>query len=165
MTKIGFLTLLTVVALLVVPVTALAQPIPPHQFTGTVTLDGKAAPDGTSVEAVIDGATVATASTSGGKYALRVVQPDGAVYTGKTVSFKVRTVLAAETAKWTMGELTTLNLTAVTATPTPAAPTPTPTPKLPPTGEPNLPYLIMALGLVGVTLTLAGMVAFRRLNA
>lgn len=115
MTKMRFLALLTVVALLVVPVTALAQPLPPHAFTGTVTIDGAAAPDGASVEAIIDGATEVSTTTKGSSYALRIVQPEGAVYTGKKVKFRVRTLLAAEAATWTMGEMTTLNLTAVSA--------------------------------------------------
>ena len=115
MTKTRFLALVTALALLLaIPTSVFAQRVPPHQFVGTVTLDGAGVVDGGAVTAWIDGEQVAAANASGGNYSIQVDQGDGS-YAGKTVSFKVAGADVAETAEWKQGEGTILNLVGVTA--------------------------------------------------
>ena len=114
MTKTRFLALVTALALLLaIPTSVFAQRVPPHQFVGTVTLDGAGVVDGGAVTAWIDGEQVAAANASGGNYSIQVDQGDGS-YAGKTVSFKVAGADAAETADWVQGGGTILNLVGVT---------------------------------------------------
>ena len=69
-------TALTVLGLIVLQLavlgTAAAQqmepPALPHQFYGTVTINGATAPDGTRVSAEVDGVEAKTGSTREGKY-------------------------------------------------------------------------------------------------
>jgi len=56
------------VLLLVLAVSVSAQIFPGHQFWGDVLINGDSAPDGTEVIAQINGADVASTTTSGGKY-------------------------------------------------------------------------------------------------
>ena len=115
MTKTRFLALVTALALLLaIPTSVFAQRVPPHQFVGTVTLDGAGVVDGGAVTAWIDGEQVASANASGGNYSIQVDQGDGS-YAGKTVSFKVAGADAAETAEWAQGGGTILNLVGVTS--------------------------------------------------
>jgi len=113
MTKTRFLALVTALALLLaIPTSVFAQRVPPHQFVGTVTLDGAGVVDGGAVTAWIDGEQVASANASGGSYSIQVDQGDGS-YAGKTVSFKVGGADVAETAEWMQGGGTILNLAGV----------------------------------------------------
>jgi len=113
MTKTRFLALVTALALLLaIPTSVFAQRVPPHQFVGTVTLDGAGVVDGGAVTAWIDGEQVAATNASGGNYSLQVDQGDGS-YAGKTVSFKVGGADVAETADWMQGGGTILNLAGV----------------------------------------------------
>ena len=115
MTKTRFLALVTALALLLaIPTSVFAQRVPPHQFVGTVTLDGAGVVDGGAVTAWIDGEQVAAANASGGNYSIQVDQGDGS-YAGKTVSFKVAGADVAETVEWMQGGGTILNLVGVTA--------------------------------------------------
>ena len=114
MTKTRFLALVTALALLLaIPTSVFAQRVPPHQFVGTVTLDGAGVVDGGAVTAWIDGEQVAAANASGGSYSIQVDQGDGS-YAGKTVSFKVAGADVAETVEWMQGGGTILNLVGVT---------------------------------------------------
>jgi len=114
MTKTRFLALVTALALLLaIPTSVFAQRVPPHQFVGTVTLDGAGVVDGGAVTAWIDGEQVAAANASGGNYSIQVDQGDGS-YAGKTVSFKVAGADVAETVEWMQGGGTILNLVGVT---------------------------------------------------
>ena len=63
------LSIMIFVLLLCAPV-VLAMPMPPNQFFGNVTTDGKPAPDGTVVSARIGGIEFATATTINGNYGL-----------------------------------------------------------------------------------------------
>jgi len=65
-----FLTTIPIFAILVLPVFVLAYPGVPNQFYGTVSFgnDKQPAPDGTLVEAKIDGKIVATCPVKDGKY-------------------------------------------------------------------------------------------------
>jgi hypothetical protein len=144
MVKVRIAAVLAVVALaLMVPALIYAQPAPPHIFTGTATLGGQPAPDGTLVTAWIDnvqvpGASVAVKGPPAGKYTLQVLQPDGSAYAGKSVKFKVGTADATQSQNWEQGGASILNLTA-TAGPPPTAvpPTVAPTPRPLPTGVPG----------------------------
>ena len=98
-----------------------AQTVPDATFTGTVMIDGDAAPNGTAVTAMLDGETCATDTVGGaegdGKYVLRIpstcsTQP------GQMLSFMVGDMMAAETAPWSNAGLNTVNLTAMAAMPT-----------------------------------------------
>jgi hypothetical protein len=112
MTKTRFLTLVMALALLLaIPTAVFAQRVPPHVFVGAATLNGVAAADGAAVTAWVDGALVADAYASGGEYTLLVDQGDSS-FAGKTVSFKVSGVSAAETADWTQGGAEVLDLVA-----------------------------------------------------
>ena len=95
-------------------------------FVGTATLDGRPAAAGVTVTAVVDGVTAATVTTgSGGSYIIYVAQPEDASYEGKLVTFDIGTARATQTATWSLGAATILNLAAVSAPP--STPTPTPT--------------------------------------
>jgi len=112
MTKTRFLTLVMALALLLaIPTAVFAQRVPPHVFVGTASLNGVAAADGAAVTAWVDGAQVADAYASGGEYTLLVDQGDSS-FAGKTVSFRVGGVDAAETADWTQGGAEVLDLVA-----------------------------------------------------
>ena len=95
--------------------TAAAQqmepPALPHQFYGTVTLNGAAAPDGTLVSAEVNGVEAKTGTTREGKYGYDtgdLFRVDGAA--GDEVVFKVDGVVAEETVVFKSGGSTELNL-------------------------------------------------------
>ena len=100
--------------------TAAAQlmepPALPHQFYGTVTVNGAAAPDGTRVTAEVNGVEAKAGSTSAGKYGYDtgdLFWVDGAVgAAGDEVVFKVNGVVAEETGVFKSGGSTELNLSA-----------------------------------------------------
>ena len=109
MQKSRSLVLIIVVLLMVaLPDATLAQQIPPHVFTGIVTIDGVSAPVGTVITAIIDGVNQGSATVqAGGQYQLQVSQGAG---TG--ITFKIGNLDANETATWEQGGATLLNLTA-----------------------------------------------------
>ena len=123
--------------LFLMPSGASAQRVIPHAFLGLATINGSPAADGTVVAALVDGRQVAAKSVSGGSYPVLLVEPANDSFAGKIVTFTIGGIPANETALWTQGEVTQLNLSATpsplapTATPVPAAtavPAPTPTP-------------------------------------
>ncbi|MQG72049.1 MAG: hypothetical protein FI705_07080 [SAR202 cluster bacterium] len=85
------------------------------------TVNGNPASDGTVVAAFVDGRQVVAESVSGGSYPVLMVEPDADSFVGKTVTFTIGGIPANETALWTQGEVTQLNLT---ASPTQATPVP-----------------------------------------
>ena len=99
----------------------------PHAFLGSATVNGNPASDGTVVAAFVDGRQVVAESVSGGSYPVLMVEPDADSFVGKTVTFTIGGIPANETALWTQGEVTQLNLTAspTQATPVPQATTAT----------------------------------------
>ena len=126
-----------VASLFLMPSGASAQRVIPHAFLGLATINGSPAADGTVVAALVDGQQVAAKSVSGGSYPVLLVEPANDSFVGKTVTFTIGGIPANETALWTQGEVSELNLSATpslgtpTATPVPAAtaiPAPTPTP-------------------------------------
>ena len=85
---------------------------PPHVFVGTVSVDGSPAPDGTLVNAFIEGKTgpVAQAEVSGGGYTLTVEQTSGADFDGKTVTFTVSDQETSPSVSWEIGGADEVNL-------------------------------------------------------
>ena len=107
--------------LTLLPSVVLAQQQIPHAFLGLATVNGNPASDGTVVAALVDGRQVVAESVSGGSYPVLLVEPDANSFVGKTVTFTIGGIPANETALWTQGEVTQLNLT---ASPTQATPVP-----------------------------------------
>ena len=113
------------VMLAIIPMVAVgAVPQMPHQFYGTVTIDGVAALDGTLVEAKIDGVTYLSTNTVGGQYGYDplfkvpaddpdIVGVEGGV-NGDTVEFYVDGFLADST-PFEIGGTTNLDLAITTA--------------------------------------------------
>ena len=112
---------LFVAILTLLPSVVLAQRVIPHAFLGSATVNGNPASDGTVVAALVDGRQVVAESVSGGSYPVLLVEPDANSFVGKTVTFTIGGIPANETALWTQGEVTQLNLT---ASPTQATPVP-----------------------------------------
>ena len=105
-TFIGIVLLLKVV---------LAIPGIPHQFYGSVTYNGQAAPDGLSVVAKINGVEVASTTTSGGKYGyspIFYIEDPNSIRSGQTINFFVNGVDTGQTAVFQNGGRTKLDLTA-----------------------------------------------------
>ena len=115
----------------------LAQPQVPASFYGTVSVDGKPLPDGSDVQALIDGkdctqpgARGALGQGSASVYVLSVMhesQAPGCGADGKIVTFRVSGRAAAQTATWRPG-LQHLDLNAGTGAPLPLPPETSSTP-------------------------------------
>ena len=120
-----------VVLLLMVPSVVSAQRVIPHAFLGSATVNGSPAANGTVVAALVDGQEVAAKSVTGGTYPVLLVEPSGESFNGKTVTFTIGGIAAAQTFIWQQGEVTELNLTATPVIGSPAS-TPTPAPVLVP---------------------------------
>ena len=118
-----------VVLLLMLPSVVSAQRVIPHAFLGSATVNGSPAANGTVVAALVDGQQVAAKSVTGGTYPVLLVEPSGESFVGKTVTFTIGGIAAAQTFIWQQGEVTELNLTATPVIESPAA-TPTPAPVL-----------------------------------
>ena len=119
-----------VVLLLMLPSVVSAQGVPlPHGFLGSATVNGSPAANGTVVAALVDGQQMAAKSVTGGTYPVLLVEPSGESFDGKTVTFTIGGIAAAQTYIWQQGEVTELNLTATPIIGSPAA-TPTPAPVL-----------------------------------
>ena len=101
---LALLATVTLLALLPVGLFAL-QPEAPHRFFGTAWLaDGSVAPDGTVVDAWIDGIQVGTttveSSFQAGFYLLDVTPEVGEVFAGKNVTFNVGGVATGDSIPW-----------------------------------------------------------------
>lgn len=106
MTKIRLLALLAVVALVLFPAIASAQQPPelPCGFYGTVQVNGADVPEGTVISALIDGnVTATTTTTASSTYSIKIPQPEGENYAGKTVTFMIDTDIAEQTGTWEAG--------------------------------------------------------------
>ena len=128
LTRTKVLLIIAITALLIsIPAVVSAQSAAlPHTFLGVVYVDNSVATTGTTVQALIDGRVVATHTiTDPGKYFLLIPPAtSNPGNTGKTVTFRVRGLLARETAVWaSLGDDRDFNLnastTAATNTPTP----------------------------------------------
>ena len=94
--KLRLLAIMAALALVLVPAAALAQPVVPTIYHGTVTIDEVDAPTGTIITAEIDGEEVATNAPDGtaevGSYTLAIVADEGDV-----VVLKVNGVVGGQT--------------------------------------------------------------------
>ncbi len=120
LTRTKFLLLIAVAALLVsIPAIVSAQGVPPNRFYGRATIDGLAVSAGTTVEAFVNGNSAGnTTANNLSRFVLTVSQPSG----GTSLTFEVGGHEATQTANWTQGRNTPLDLTAsstsTTTTPT-----------------------------------------------
>jgi len=139
---LGIGALAAVVALLLasfasaLPSVEAQPPSPPNRFFGSVTLDGAPASGGTIVSATIGGVECGSAAVAVGEtyaYVLDVVSDgdvSGCGSAGATVTFLVGGNPADQTATWTSGDFSPLDLTATSAAPPTVAP-PTVAPETP----------------------------------
>ena len=84
----------------------------PHVFVGTVTINGRPAPDGTEVTVWVkeyDG-PVGAGATSGGNYFVLASQHGDSSFRGKTLIFKVNGQETGETGIWERGSATELDI-------------------------------------------------------
>lgn len=107
---------------------ASAQRAIPHAFLGSAKVNSSPAPDGTVVAAWVDGQQVTEKSVTDGSYPVLLVESTTGSFVGKTVTFTIGGIPAAETALWQQGEVTELNLTATPAEDSTTTGTPTPSP-------------------------------------
>ena len=90
--------------------TALPLLVPPHAFSGLVTIDGSAVTSGVEISAIIEGAVVVTTFTSSdGRYKLKI-QQGTRNFVGKTVTFTVGGEIANQSAIWRQGGVDLLDL-------------------------------------------------------
>ena len=137
---------LACLANLFIVVPALAMPPLPSSFYGTVKFNNTSVPDGTLIQALIDGQVFGEAYTQtyqgASVYALDVRGDDTATTEreggreGEAIQFKIGNVLAAQTGTWHSGVNANLNLTALSSTP---LVTPLPTQTRPPSQTPIQP--------------------------
>jgi hypothetical protein len=106
---LGLLLAMVLMAVIVVPAYAQDDELPPplpHLFAGMVSTSTGTVPEGTAVEAFLDGVEKAeTTVTAQSTYELLVPGENGD--DGKTVSFAIGGVQASQTAPWTSGQLDT----------------------------------------------------------
>ncbi len=127
-------TLVLLVSLAIGVAAEESVPTLPHEFYGTVTIGGSPAPAGTVIVAVIGGTECGSVTTTGsGEYgsAIRhkgtnLLIPGSAEQVGETITFLVNEQTAQETATFTPGEMTRLDLSVAgestpTATSTPGS--------------------------------------------
>ena len=104
---LGLLLAMVLLVVIVVPAYAQDDEMPPrlpHYFSGTVSSSNGPVPEGTAVEAFLEGVKGAeTTATAQGTYELLV--PGDYEDDGKTVSFTVGSVQASQTAAWETGGL------------------------------------------------------------
>ena len=95
----------------------LATPGIPHQFYGTVTINGNPAPDDTVVTAKIDGVTVETGTVKDGKYGygndLFLVEDPNNNRVGKTIKFYVDDIYTGKSVSFCNGCVDELDLSVV----------------------------------------------------
>jgi hypothetical protein len=125
------------------PPTPTATPtvIQPMILLGSVTLNGRPAPDGTDILALVVGTVCGRTQATGGRYTVAVLSAStvaGCGVTGAPVTFTVGGVPADQATIFQPGAVVELNLTAgQAATPTPTPPTPTPSPSPTPPASPT----------------------------
>ncbi|MBI2906277.1 MAG: hypothetical protein HYX92_01335 [Chloroflexi bacterium] len=127
--RINAAALLALGLLVVASGSAGAQPPIPSDYSGTVTIGGKPAPDGATIQGKIDTYLTPLVTVKGGKYQFLIVGPLDPTAIGKTVTFLINGAVANETSTFEMGTTKTLNLTIASA---PAEPPVVPTATRPP---------------------------------
>jgi hypothetical protein len=115
MTKVRLFVLLAVVALVLFPAMAVAQPPLPCRFHGTVLLDGEDVAGNTTITATIGNDTYTTQTPSvygASTYLLEIAPEEGTQYTaGETITFMIGARAADQTSAWETGGNIELNLT------------------------------------------------------
>jgi len=112
MGKLISIVAVVVIAMFLLPAVALAQAPPVCNFYGSLQVDGAAGPVGTVVSAWVDGAMVASATTTSvGLYVIKVVQPEGETYGNKTVAFRIDDRATGITSTWEAGDAKDVPLT------------------------------------------------------
>jgi len=102
-----------IIAVMAFPEIALAQPVPPQVFVGSVTQGIAPALEGAEVTAWIDGTQVGAGTVTNGQYKVLVAQPQDQSFTDKTVTFQVGGQDVPEIAIWQVVGATELNLSAL----------------------------------------------------
>lgn len=121
-----------------------AQPTPPTRFFGKATIDGRPAPDGTTVTAMVGSKVCGIGTVTGGTYMVDVKSAStepGCGTEGASVAFQVGSARASQTGTFQTGAFVPLDLTVSQATPTPTpvrTPTPAPSPARTPTPAPTV---------------------------
>ena len=114
MTKVRLLALLAVVALVLFPAMAVAQPPLPCRVHGTVLLDGEDVAGNTTITATIGNDTYTTQTPSvygASTYLLEIAPEEGTQYTaGETITFMIGARAADQTSAWETGGNIELNL-------------------------------------------------------
>ena len=114
MTKLRLFVLLAVVALVLFPAMAVAQPPLPCRFHGTVQLFGVDVADNTTITATIGNDTYTTQTPSvygASTYLLEIAPEEGTHYTaGETITFMIGASAAEQTSAWETGGNIELNL-------------------------------------------------------
>ncbi|MEE8174909.1 MAG: hypothetical protein V3T71_06275, partial [Dehalococcoidia bacterium] len=92
------------------------------RFYGTVRINGVLPAEFvTTITATIEGQTYTTTTPSAvygaSTYAIKIGQPEGMAFDGKTVTFKIGDLDADEAGAWEVGGNVELNLTASTSPP------------------------------------------------
>ena len=89
----------------------LAQPMPPHLFTGTASVDGIIMGDGTEITAFIGNEEKGKTTIEDGKYAIAIEKGEETQVTFLISNKAHHIIVAAEEPKWRAGETSHLNLT------------------------------------------------------
>jgi len=114
MTKLRLFVLLAVVALVLFPAMAVAQPPLPCRFHGTVQLFGEDVAGNTTITATIGNDTYTTQTPSvygASTYLLEIAPEEGTQYTaGETITFMIGASAAEQTSAWETGGNIELNL-------------------------------------------------------
>ncbi len=120
MTKVRLFVLLAVVALVLFPVMAVAQPPLPCRFHGTVQLDGADVAGNTTITATIGNDTYTTQTPSvygDSTYLLEIAPPEGTSYAdGTAITFMIGARTATQASAWETGGNVELNLSSGAAT-------------------------------------------------
>ena len=143
--KLSLITLLSLLVSLFITLPALAVPVLPSSYYGTIKVNAAKVPDGTTVQALIDGQvygeTVTLTYQGDSVYAVDVLGDDSDTTAkdggreGDPIQFKIGGVLVDQTGTWHSGTNVNLNLTASSSEP---VATPEPTSILVPTQTPIL---------------------------
>ncbi len=114
MTKLRLFVLLAVVALVLFPAMAVAQPPLPCRLHGTVQLFGEDVAGNTTITATIGNDTYTTQTPSvygASTYLLEIAPEEGTQYTaGETITFMIGASAAEQTSAWETGGNIELNL-------------------------------------------------------
>jgi subtilisin-like proprotein convertase family protein/C1A family cysteine protease len=99
-------------------VSAPCDPVIPGTYSGSVVINGAPAPDGTMIQALIDGVEWGSDTTSGGNYAMDIPTPmpeNPPCFPGGQLLFEADGIICAPSPEWSSGSHTGVNLVCVEA--------------------------------------------------